>query len=79
MLSSFSLLWQFPTDASVLVSGGRLVFGIGATAVSMVFIPIFVITGEPPTGLSAECGLQTKKPEQMPRLFVIIFRKWIRL
>ncbi|UJW84856.1 DUF2306 domain-containing protein [Devosia sp. SL43] len=28
--------------------------GIGATAVSMVFFPIYVITGEPPTGLAAD-------------------------
>ncbi len=86
-LSSLSLLWQFPTSGSPLVSGGRLVFGlglaaalvvamqavrrrdftahrnwmirayalgIGATAVSMVFIPIYAITGTPPTGLLAD-------------------------
>jgi uncharacterized membrane protein len=28
--------------------------GIGATAVSMVFFPIYVITGKPPTGLAAD-------------------------
>ncbi len=28
--------------------------GVGATAVSMVFIPIFAITGEPPTGLVSD-------------------------
>lgn len=28
--------------------------GIGATAVSMVFFPIYAITGEPPTGLGAD-------------------------
>ncbi len=28
--------------------------GIGATAVSMVFFPIYVITGEPPMGLAAD-------------------------
>lgn len=28
--------------------------GIGATAVSMVFFPIYAITGEPPTGLAAD-------------------------
>ena len=28
--------------------------GVGATAVSMVFFPIYVITGEPPTGLAAD-------------------------
>jgi uncharacterized membrane protein len=87
VISSFSLLWQFPSDASPLVSGGRLMFGaglavalilamkaiqrrdfachrdwmirayalgIGATAVSMVFIPIYAITGEPPTGFASD-------------------------
>ena len=28
--------------------------GIGATAVSMVFFPIYAITGEPPMGLAAD-------------------------
>lgn len=28
--------------------------GMGATIVSIVFIPIFVITGEPPTGITAD-------------------------
>jgi hypothetical protein len=28
--------------------------GIGATAVTMVFFPIYVITGEPPRGLAAD-------------------------
>lgn len=87
VLSSLSLLWQFPNGASPLVSGGRLVFGvalgisltyailairrrnftshrnwmirayalgIGATAVSMVFIPIYAVTGEPPMGLVSD-------------------------
>jgi uncharacterized membrane protein len=86
-ISSLSLLFHFPSDASSLVSGGRLVFGIalgislifamtairqhdfnrhrnwmirayalgiGATAVSLVFIPIFAITGEPPMGLVSD-------------------------
>lgn len=86
-ISTFSLLWHFPSDTSLLVSGGRLVFGtalafalicamiairrrdfakhrdwmirayalgIGATAVSMVFIPIYAITGEPPMGFVAD-------------------------
>ncbi len=86
-LSSLSLLWQFPQGAPALVSGGRLVFGIGlavalfvamqairarniprhrdwmirayalgmgATLVSVVFLPIFLITGEPPMGLVSD-------------------------
>lgn len=86
-ISSLTLLWSFPSSHSVLVSGGRLVFGIalaialvfamsaikarnfkkhrdwmirayalgiGATAISMIFIPIYAITGKPPTGLFAD-------------------------
>jgi hypothetical protein len=78
------LIWQFPTSHHPLVTGGRLVFGIGlgialimamtairardiprhrnwmirayalgmgATLVSVVFLPIFLITGLPPMGL----------------------------
>ena len=29
VISSFVLLWKFPTEASLLVSGGRFVFGLG--------------------------------------------------
>ena len=87
VISSITLLWKFPTEASLLVSGGRLIFGlglafaltrgmmairrrdfnlhrnwmirayalgIGATAVSMIFIPIYAITGQPPLGLTAD-------------------------
>ncbi len=28
--------------------------GIGATAVTMVFFPIYLVTGEPPTGIAAD-------------------------
>ncbi|MFN3970153.1 MAG: DUF2306 domain-containing protein [Gemmobacter sp.] len=85
--SSLGLLWHFPATYSVIVSSGRLLFGIalgvalaiamqairrrdlprhrnwmirayavgmGATAVTMVFFPIYAITGEPPTGLAAD-------------------------
>lgn len=86
-VSSFTLLWRFPTESSLLVSGGRFVFGlglgfalvrammavrrrdfsthrnwmirayafgIGATAVSMIFIPIYAVTGLPPSGVTAD-------------------------
>lgn len=86
-ISSFSLLWQFPTDTPVMVALGRLVFaiglsvaliqamrairarniprhrdwmirayafGMGATLVSVVFLPIFIITGQPPMGLLSD-------------------------
>jgi len=103
-LSSFSLLWMFPKDASIIVSGGRLVFGaglavalviammairrrdiamhrnwmirayalgIGATAVSMVFIPIFAITGQPPTGLTADLAFTGSWA------FCVILAEWV--
>lgn len=86
-LSSMTLLWGFGGDSSILVSGGRFVFGLGlgvalilavlairerdvkrhtrwmirayaigmgATVVSLVFIPIYAITGEPPIGVTAD-------------------------
>ena len=86
-ISSITLLWKFPDSATPIVSGGRLVFGIGlgvalamamiairkrnidkhrnwmirayalgagATIVSIVFLPIYMITGEPPMGLVSD-------------------------
>lgn len=87
VLSSLSLLWQFPTGDSVPNSVARLVFGlalgftlckavwairrrnvtvhrdwmirsyalgIGATLVAIVFIPIYLFTGVPPTGIVSD-------------------------
>lgn len=87
VLSSLSLLWQFPTGDSVPNSVARLVFGlalgftlyqavrairtrdvtghrdwmirsyalgIGATLVAIVFLPIYLFTGVPPTGIVSD-------------------------